>query len=129
MSSYFGCDPGRAEELSNAVVAQLERVAAGNIDTDAFGKAIEALKKNWEESMQSNSYIARNYGSLSVTLDLPLGQLDKRPGLYASVQTADIQDICRRLLPAGPARIILYPDHSAEPRRGEGSPLPDGWTR
>jgi predicted Zn-dependent peptidase len=114
MSTYFGCDPGRAEELSNAVIAQLERVAAGDIDTDAFGKANEALRKNWEESMQSNSYIARNYGSLSVTLDLPLGQLDKRPALYGAVQTTDIQDICRRLLPGGPARIMLYPE---------------GWTR
>jgi predicted Zn-dependent peptidase len=110
MSSYFGCDPGRAEELSNAVVAQLERVARGDIDADAFGKAIEALRKNWEESMQSNSYIARNYGSLSATLDLPLGQLDKRPALYGAVQMADIQDICRRLLPGGPARIMLYPE-------------------
>jgi hypothetical protein len=60
--------------------------------------------------MQSNSYIAQNYGNLAAALDLPLSQLNKRPGLYSAVTPAEIQDICRRLLPGGPARIILYPE-------------------
>ncbi|MDR3131254.1 MAG: insulinase family protein [Treponema sp.] len=110
MSSYFSCDPKRAEELSGAVARQIELVAEGNINGDVFAKALEALKKSWELSMQDNSYIAKNYGSLAVTLKLPLSQLEKRPGLYAAVTQAEIQDICRRLLPRGPARIILYPE-------------------
>jgi predicted Zn-dependent peptidase len=110
LNSYFACDPHRAVELSDAIVAQLERIAGGTINTDTFGKAVEALKKNWEESMQSNSYIAHNYGSLTVTVNLPLSRLDKRPDIYGAVTPADIQDLCRRLLPEGPARIILYPE-------------------
>ena len=110
MSSYFACDPRRAVELSDAVIRQLERIAGGDINAETFAKATEALKKSWEVSMQNNSYIARNYGSLAVTLDLPLSQLDTRPGLYASVTPAEIQDLCQRLLPTGPARIILYPE-------------------
>jgi zinc protease len=110
MSSYFACDPNRAEELSAAVIEQLELIAGGTINADTFGKAAEALKKNWEVSMQNNSYIAQNYGSLAVMLDLPLSQLNKRPGLYGAITPAEIQDICRRLLPRGPVQIILYPE-------------------
>jgi zinc protease len=110
MSSYFSCDPRRAEELSAAVVQQLERIAEGTINGDVFAKAQEALKKSWEVSMQNNHYIAQNYGSLTVILGLPLGQLDRRPGLYAEVTPAEIRDLCRRLLPRGPARVILYPE-------------------
>jgi zinc protease len=110
MSNYFACDPRRAIELSDAIIQQLERIAKGDINTETFTKAAEALRKSWEVSMQNNSYIARNYGNLAVSLDLPLSQLDKRPGLYASITPAEIQDLCRRLLPGGPARIILYPE-------------------
>jgi zinc protease len=110
MSSYFACDPRRAEELSAAVIRELELIAGGTINENTFAKALEALKKSWEVSMQSNQYIAQNYGSLAVTLDLPLGQLNRRPGLYAAVTPAEIRDLCRRLLPGGPVRIILYPE-------------------
>ncbi|MDR0387776.1 MAG: insulinase family protein, partial [Treponema sp.] len=101
MSSYFACDPRRAEELSDAVIRQLELIARGTVNAGTFAKAAEALRKNWEVSMQNNSYIAQNYGSLAVILDMPLSQLDKRPGLYAGVTPEEIQDLCRRLLPEG----------------------------
>ncbi|MDR2070536.1 MAG: insulinase family protein [Treponema sp.] len=110
MTSYFACDPRRAEELSAAVIRQLELVAGGTINDSAFTKAREALKKSWEVSMQNNRYIAQNYGNLAVTLDLPLDQLNRRPGLYAAVTPEEIRDLCRRLLPGGPAQIILYPE-------------------
>ncbi|GHT77578.1 peptidase M16 [Spirochaetia bacterium] len=110
MQSFFECDPGRAPELADAVVKQLELIQAGTIDQDTFTKAKEALKKSHEESMQSNSNIAYNYINLSVILDAPLGLLDKRPGLYDAVTPVDIQNICRQLLPQGPMRIILYPE-------------------
>jgi zinc protease len=110
MSSYFACDPRRAEELSQAVIRQIELIAGGTINTDTLEKAAEALKKSWEVSMQNNAYIARNYGTFAAVLDLPLGQLDTRPGLYAAITPAEIQDLCRILLPEGPARLILYPE-------------------
>jgi zinc protease len=110
MSCYFACDPRRATELSDAVILQLERIAEGDINTTTLTEAKEALRKSWEVSMQNNSYIARNYGSLTATLNLPLSQLDMRPSLYSAITPAEIQDLCRRLLPGGPARIILYPE-------------------
>jgi zinc protease len=110
LTSHFVCDPNRAVELSGAVIAQLERIAGGDIDADTFEKAKQALGQEWAVSMQSNSYIAQSYGNLAILLNLPLVQLNERPGLYGVVTPAEIQDICRRLLPGGPVRLILYPE-------------------
>jgi zinc protease len=110
MGVYFICDPKRAAELSAAVTDQLARIASGVIDGDTFTKAVEAMKKNWEASIQSNIYIARNYANFRVLLDLPLGRLDKRPELYQAVTIADIQAAAAWLLPKGPAQVILYPE-------------------
>jgi zinc protease len=108
MAVSFGCDPQRVQELSTAVIDLLNQPAR-SIDRDTFGKAVEALKKGWETSMQSNSAIAVNY-VLSVLLNLPLSRLSNRPGNYDAVTPADIQNICARLLPNGPARVVLYPE-------------------
>ncbi|GHV89046.1 peptidase M16 [Spirochaetia bacterium] len=110
MESVFACDPGRAPDLASAVVKQLELIQAGTIDRDTFTKAVEALKKSHEESMQSNSNIAQKYTGLAVMLNGPLSTLDKRPAFYDAVTPADIQNICRQLLPRGPTQVILYPE-------------------
>jgi zinc protease len=110
LNSIFDCDPNRAVELSAAVVQQIEQIAQGAIDQDTFTKAIEALKKGHEEEFQNNRFIARGYANALIIMNQPLGMLDKRPELYAAVTPANIQDLCRRLLPHGPVRIILYPE-------------------
>ncbi|MDR3249011.1 MAG: insulinase family protein [Treponema sp.] len=110
MQVYFECDPKRADELSEAVETLLRQVAAGPIDNDTFTKSVEALKKNWESSVESNLYIAQSYANSSVLLDTPLSRLDQRPGLYEKVSPAQIQELCRRILPHGPTRVVLYPE-------------------
>jgi zinc protease len=110
MNVYFSCDPHRAEELCDAINEILGRTASDAINEDTFGKSVEALKKNWEASVQSNSYIAQSYANSAVLLNTPLSRLDKRPGVYEKVTPAQIQKMCRRLLQKGPARIILYPE-------------------
>ncbi|GHV43475.1 peptidase M16 [Spirochaetia bacterium] len=110
MNVYFSCDPRRAEELCNAINELLGRIAALPIDEDTFKKSVEALKKSWEASVQSNAYIAQSYANSAVLLDTPLSRLDKRPALYEKVTPRQIQELCRRLLQNGPARIILYPE-------------------
>jgi zinc protease len=110
MQVYFACDPKRAEELSQAVETLLRRVAGTPVDQDIFTKSVEALKKNWEASIQSNFYIAQSYANSAVLLDTPLSRLDKRPVLYGQVTPAQIQEFCRRLLPKGPVRVPLFPE-------------------
>jgi zinc protease len=108
MRVYFACDPKRVQELSAAVI-QLLNQTAGNINRDIFGKAVEALKKEWETSMQSNAYIAQSYANSSVLLNLPLSRLNRRPRYYDAVTPTDIQQICARLLQTGPAQVVLLP--------------------
>ncbi|HCC37128.1 MAG TPA: insulinase family protein [Treponema sp.] len=106
MSVFFACDPRRADELSQAVLDVIGQTA---IDEDTFVKSAAALKKQWETSMQSNSYIAQSYANSSVLLDLPLSRLNKRPQYYDEVTPADIQQLRSLLLQDGPARFVLYP--------------------
>ncbi|MDR2053129.1 MAG: insulinase family protein, partial [Treponema sp.] len=102
MENIFYCDPGRAEELCDAIIRQIESVATGTINGDTFTKAVEALKKAHENALQQNSFIAGYYANLAVVFNQPLSTLDKRPALYDAVRPEDLGDICRKLLPRGP---------------------------
>ena len=121
MSVYFACDPGRVQELSAAVIELLSETAgktngidAGTgsspIINDTFIKSVAALKKQWETSIQSNSYIAQSYANSSVLLNLPLSRLHKRPLYYDAVSQADVQTMLLQVLASGPARVILFPE-------------------
>ncbi|MDR2078883.1 MAG: insulinase family protein [Treponema sp.] len=109
LSVSFACDPGRAEELSASVIRLLERTISEPIVRSTFDKAVEALIKEWEASIQGNGYIAQSYVNSSVLLDTPLSRLDRRPALFSRVSPGNIQDMLSSLLPGGPAEIILYP--------------------
>jgi zinc protease len=111
MSVYFPCAPDRAQELCAAILEELEAVAQGVIDQDAFTKSVEALKKDFEISMQGNFYISRNYAAYSAVYDRPLSRLEQRPALYQAVTKADIQQAVQKLLPRGPVTVILYPEN------------------
>jgi zinc protease len=107
---YFACDPRRVEELTAAVTALISQTANSAIHQDTFAKSVEAMKKDWESSIQSNAYIARSYANSSALLSLPLSRLDKRPAYYSGVKPEELQRLCARLLPKGPATIVLYPE-------------------
>jgi zinc protease len=116
MGILFACDPGRVEELSAAVINLLNQTAGiaggGAVNQDTFTKAVEALKKEWETSIQGNSYIAQSYANSSVLLNAPLSRLDRRPRYYTAVTPADIRRVCAQLLQGnnGPARVVLLPE-------------------
>jgi zinc protease len=112
MSVYFACDPGRAEELISAVIGLLNQITGGTVTRDVFDKAVEALQKEWETSVQSNSYIAQSYANSSVLLNAPLSRLNRRPQYFAAVTPEDIRRICARLLQGnnGPAQVVLFPE-------------------
>ncbi|MDR0598317.1 MAG: insulinase family protein [Treponema sp.] len=114
MSIYFPCAPGRVKELNAAILEELDSVAGGVIDQDALNKSVEALKKNFEISMQENFYIGRNYAAYSAIYDRPLSRLEQRPALYQGVAQSDIQQAAQKLLPGGPVTVILYPENTKE---------------
>jgi zinc protease len=119
LSVYFPCAPGRAKELSAAILEELEAAAGGAIDQDAFVKSVEALKKNFELSMQENLYISRNYAAYSAIHGRPLSRLEQRPALYQGVAKADIQQAAQKLLPRGPVTVILYPENTKESTKND----------
>ena len=110
MYVYFPCDPNRVQELSAAILEELNLIARGTIDQDAFTKSVEALKKSFAASIQSNSYLSWNYANFAVLYDRPLSRLEQRPALYEAVTTRDIQQTVEKLLPRGPVTVILYPE-------------------
>ena len=107
----FTCSPQRASSLVEAVRAEIASLAEGNIDPNILSKAIAARTKDWEQSMQSNTYIAQLYANFSVLFNLPFGNLDLRPQYFSAVSASDLQRMCRLLLENGPAAVILYPDN------------------
>jgi zinc protease len=112
MRIIFACDPRRAQELSDAVMDLLNQ-AANSIDRDVFDKAVEALQKEWEISMQSNAFIAQSFANSSVLLNLPLSRLQRRPQYINAVTPADIQRMCALLLQSdshGPVQVVLFPE-------------------
>ena len=108
--AYFTCDPKRVEELVTAVKEEFAKVSRGNIDSGVLQKAIEALIKEQEESIQSNLYIAQSYANSAVIYRSPLSRLDKRPALYRAVKAADIQKAAQELLGGSQVRLTLYPE-------------------
>jgi zinc protease len=108
MQVIFNCDPRRVRELSDAVI-DLLRQTANSIDRETFNKAVEALIRGWEISMQSNAHIAQSYANSAVLLDLPLSRLHRRPHYFSAVRPEDIRRICAQLLQTGPAQVVLFP--------------------
>jgi zinc protease len=108
-ASFF-CDPKRAEELILAVKREFEKISGGIINPDSFGKAIEALVKGQEQSVQSNLFIAQSYANSVVIYRSPLSRLDKRPALFRALKPQDIQAAAAELLKGNHIRLILYPE-------------------
>jgi zinc protease len=108
--AYFSCDPKRADELLSAVKEEFRKIAAGNIDANVLEKSAKALIKSHETSIQSNLYLAQSYANSAVIYQSPLSRLDKRPALYRSVTSRDIQYMAADLVGGNLVRLILLPE-------------------
>ncbi|MDR2344273.1 MAG: insulinase family protein [Spirochaetaceae bacterium] len=107
---FFVCDPKRAVELNAAIEAELARIADGTINADTFDKAKKALIKNWEQSMQSNSYLSRTFANYAVIFDIPAEHLFQRPAAYEALRPLDMQNLMKQILQSGPVSVIMYPE-------------------
>ncbi len=112
-SIVFVCDPGRAEELTASVIAELEAIANGLIDKETFAKAVESIKKAYEVGIQNDQYLASSLLSYAVNLDLPLATLYERPTLYNAITPVELTNTAALLLEKGTVRVTLLPE-SAE---------------
>jgi zinc protease len=110
LSVYFYCDPRRADELISAIRGMMASLSKEDPDGDVFDKAVEALLKEHENSMQRNAYIAQSYANSSVLYDSPLARLTSRPGLIRSLRPGQMRDMVRELLSGTSAQVVLYPE-------------------
>jgi zinc protease len=110
LSVYFYCDPRRAGELISAVRGEIASLAEEDPDRDVFDKAVEALLKEYESSIQRNSYIAQSYANSSVLYNTPLNRLVRRPEIIRSLRPGQLKDMVREFLSGGNAQVVLYPE-------------------
>ncbi|MDR2494568.1 MAG: insulinase family protein, partial [Spirochaetaceae bacterium] len=75
MTIYFECDPKRVEELCAAVEEEVRAAAERGLDRGIFDKAVAALKKEWETSVESNRTIAQSFANSLVIYEAPLNRL------------------------------------------------------
>ncbi|MDR2079336.1 MAG: insulinase family protein, partial [Treponema sp.] len=115
---FFICDPQREGELRLAVKERLSALAGGDIDGETLRRAREARVKTFEQSMENNAFIARNFAQFVLVQEIPLSHLEERPALYRSVTAGQIRDLISRLLAEGPVELVLYPEKNLSP---EGS--------
>ena len=108
--AFFICDPKRAMELAAAVKNEFLKIAVGKVDAGIFEKAVEALIQDYEQSVESNLYIAQSYANSALIYHSPMSRLDKRPGLYRAVSHGDIQKAASQLLGGNCAQLTLYPE-------------------
>ncbi len=57
---YFGCEPGREEELSEAVFSELEKLKSGDVDEDALNAVLANFSRNMELNLKDNNYWLQN---------------------------------------------------------------------
>ena len=107
---FFNCDPKRVSELITAVRSEFTKIAQGGVEASVFEKAVEALVKGYEQSVQSNLHIAQSYANSAVIYNSPMSRLDRRPGLFRAVRHSDIQRTAAELLAGGRAQLVLYPE-------------------
>jgi zinc protease len=105
----FSCDPGRAEELTAAVQGLLSGIGAGKVDADTFGKAVSALKRGREQSLQDNGFIASVLASLDVVHRRPLDRLYGYGENYGTLRQEELSDMAAALLSRERIRVALYP--------------------
>jgi predicted Zn-dependent peptidase len=92
------------------VKEKVQSIAEGNIDAETLRRAREALVKTFEQSMENNLFIARNYANFEALLGTPLSHLAERPELYRSVTAEQVRELAAKALEKGPSEMILLPE-------------------
>jgi len=110
LSSYFVCDPERAEELIKAVKNSITDVYNKPVNTSTFNKAKEALLMEHEKALQSNLHIAQSYANSFVLYNTPLSRLNLRPSAIRAVTAQDMQNFCRQINSVGSVELMLLPE-------------------
>ncbi|RPJ03553.1 MAG: insulinase family protein [Spirochaetaceae bacterium] len=107
---FFGCEPGRVNELTTLVVREIELLAAKGITDQELAKVKEILAKEREVDLTDNSIWAeliKNYRIYSEPFD-KITQLQEE---YAKLTKTDIQTAVKKYLNDDNFKLLsLYPE-------------------
>ena len=105
----FTCDPARVDELIQAILEELQKIARGEIDQNVFDQAIEAMIQGHEDLIQRDIMIAQSYANSVQIFNSPLSRQDRRPFHYRAVSINDVQRVMGELLEGSLIRMVLFP--------------------
>lgn len=111
----FGADPLRADELTEALFAQVADLQANGPSPEELAKVQEQLRRNREEALQDNNFWLWTIEQHFTTPGQEPGDILAYDELLASLQPADVQAAAQRFLPQDRfARVTLLPEGYAQ---------------
>jgi zinc protease len=112
VSISFGADPGRLEELTRAVFAEIEKLQTEPIDAETLGKVQEGQRRGWETSQTENAFWLSQI-SFTTQNGEDLALVPQYTQLVDALTADDIRMAAQRYLRTDNyVRVSLYPERT-----------------
>ena len=111
----FGCDPERAEELSQAVFEEIEDIKTEGVSADNLAKVKEQQRRERETSLEENSFWLGVLDFYYSQEEEDLLDVLRYNEMIESLTAEDIQNAARQYLNEGSyVKAVLYPEGFGE---------------
>jgi zinc protease len=97
LSISFGCEPGREDSLSQAVIATIKELQAAPVAASYITKLQENFRRSREESLRTNGYWIDRIGNMEWR-NLPLSRLNDTDAIAAIITGEKLQELAKRYL-------------------------------
>ncbi len=107
---FFGCQPGREQELTDAIIEEVENLRKNLVDQSYLTKLQEAYRRSKETALKTNSYWGRMAGSATLRgfSTTTIADADTIPRLVTSQA---MQQLAQRYLdPSNYVVVFLEPE-------------------
>lgn len=93
----FGCEPGREDSLSEAVIATIKELQSAPVDATYVTKLQENFRREREEGLRTNSYWINRMGHIELR-NLSLSRLNDTDAITAMITGEKLQELAKRYL-------------------------------
>ena len=108
---FFQCEPERAVELSDAVIATLKELAENPVDDETLGKILEEYKRGKESNLRSNSWWLSELQLALVQGTEPVSSLNDYNTIPSQLTKENIQKLVKKYCDTSDyMRVILLPE-------------------
>ena len=106
----FGCQPGREQELTDAIIEEVENLRKNLVDKSYLTKLQESYRRSKETALKTNSYWARMAGSAALR-GFPTTAIADADTIPSMVTPQTMQQLAQRYLdPNNYVVIFLEPE-------------------